>query len=149
MELLNIDVGLKSYQLVEGGEPLVFNPCDPEIYARFMRAKEKMAEIEAEAQKQAQTVPEEQHTGEEALKIISDGDKRLKSALNEVFGNGNNFDKILCGVSLLAIAGNGKQVMVNLLEAITPIIANGAKSYADQELATAKRNREQRRALSK
>ena len=70
-----------------------------------------------------------------------------------VFGAGNDFDEILHGVNLAAVAGNGRRVVTNLLDALTPIIREGAErsmeEKADKVVQTAKANRAARRAAAK
>ena len=146
MELLNIDIGLKSYQLVDGGAPLVFNPSDPNVYARFMNAMDSIKAVEKEMAARAGSVKQEE-AGGEALRIMAETDRRIKEILNGIFGARNNFDEILCGVNLMGVTGNGDRVINNLLNALTPIMEAGAKACVDSEIAAAKLNREQRRAL--
>ena len=45
---------------------------------------------------------------------------------------GNDFDKILGGVNLLAVADNGQRVVTNLMEALQPILTAGAERCATQ-----------------
>ena len=60
---------------------------------------------------------------------------------------------ILHGVNLAAVAGNGRRVVTNLLDALTPIIREGAErsmeEKADKAVQTAKANRAARRAAAK
>ena len=57
------------------------------------------------------------------------------------------------GVNLAAVAGNGRRVVTNLLDALTPIIREGAErsmeEKADKAVQTAKANRAARRAAAK
>lgn len=59
----------------------------------------------------------------------------------------------LHGVNLAAVAGNGRRVVTNLLDALTPIIREGAErsmeEKADKAVQTAKANRAARRAAAK
>ena len=45
MEKITFDAGVKSYR-INGGGVLKFNPADPNLYARFMEAVEKIKELE-------------------------------------------------------------------------------------------------------
>lgn len=149
MQNLNIKTGVKEYQVTEGGAPLRFNPADQNIYSRFVNSIEKIKAIETEASKNAVSVPETvEDAGAEALRIMADADRKMKNVLNEVFGGDNDFDKILCGINLLAVNEDGKRIMEAFMEAITPILTDGAKTYADMEVSAAKLNREQRRSLN-
>lgn len=154
MELLNIDIGLKSYQLVEGGKPLVFNPSDPNVYARYTEAMDSIKAVETEMSAKANAVTIRGDTeearaeaGSESLRIMKETDTRIKSILDGVFGEGNDFDKILRGVNLMAVTSDGNRVINSLLEALAPIMQDGARSCAETELREAKLNREQRRAM--
>lgn len=147
MEKLNISVGIKQYQLVEGGEPLSFNPGDPNVYARYMEIVPKIKAVEQEMAGKAKAVDANaEDAGEQALKIMRETDVRMKRLLDQIFGEYNDFDKILRGVNLMAVTENGR-VINNVLEALTPIMNAGAKSCVDSEVSAAKLNREQRRAM--
>lgn len=154
MELLNIDIGLKSYQFVEDGAPLVFNPSDPNVYARYMNAMDTIKAVETEMAAKASAVTVKDNTveaqaeaGSESLKIMAETDRRIKEILNGIFGGGNNFNDILRGVNLMAVTTSGDRVINNLLNALSPIMEAGAKACVETEIKEAKLNREQRRAL--
>lgn len=156
MELLNIDVGLKSYQLVEGGTPLIFNPGDQNVYARYMDAMDEIKAVETEMSAKANAVvakddseEEMAKAGAESLRIMRETDTRMKKILNGVFGGRNNFDEILCGVNLMALTSDGNRVINKVLEALSPIMQDGAKACAETEVVAAKLNREARRAMNK
>lgn len=154
MEKLNIDLGIKRYQLVEGGAPLVFNPSDPNVYARYASAMESIKAVEKEMAAKANavsakndTVEAQAEAGEKALQVMEETDRRIKEILNGIFGGANNFNDILLGVNLMAVTESGDRVINNLLEALAPIMENGAKLCVNAEIKEAKLNREQRRAL--
>lgn len=148
MELLNIDVGLKSYQLVEGGALLTFNPSNPNVYARYMEAMDEIKAVEKEMSGKANAIDASgEKAGEESLKIMYETDRRMKAILNSIFGKPNDFEEILCGVSLMAVTADGDRVINKVLEALSPIMQDGAKACAETEVKEAKLNREQRRAL--
>lgn len=147
MEKLNISVGIKRYQLVENGALLSFNPSDPNVYARYMEAVPKIKSVEQEMAGKARAIDiNANDAGEKSLQIMRETDKRMKNILNEIFGGENDFEKILCGVNLMAVTENGR-VINNVLDALTPIMAEGAKACVDTEVSAAKLNREQRRAM--
>lgn len=148
MEKLNISVGIKRYQLVEGGDALTFNPGDPNVYARFMEMIPKIKAVQEEMSSKAKKVDiNSADAGEETLKIMRETDTRMKNILNEIFGKENNFDNILSGVNLMAVTEGNRRVIDNVLEALTPIMNAGVKSCVETEVNTAKLNREQRRAM--
>lgn len=148
MEKLNINVGLKRYQLVEGGAALCFNAGDPNVYARYMEMIPQIKAVEQEMAAKAKTVDvNKPDAGEKTLQIMRETDLRMKEILNQIFGMGNDFDKILCGVNLMAVTGDGSRVINNVLDALTPIMSDGAKACVDTEVKAAKLNREQRRAM--
>lgn len=148
MEKLNISVGIKRYQLVEGGALLSFNPGDPNVYARYMENIPKIKEVEQEMSAKAKTVDvNAADAGEKTLQLMRETDIRMKEILNQIFGKENNFDEILLGVNLMAVTDSGDRVISNVLEALTPIMNSGAKSCVTTEVSAAKLNREQRRAM--
>ena len=157
MKKLIFDSGVQEYQLVEGGKPLRFNPSDPNVYARFMGAMDKLPAIEDELVSKAknleQSEADAQNSGAEVLKLMEEADRKVKQLLNEVFGGGNDFHEILCGVNLLGVGSNGERIITNLLTALQPIMVSGAEKCAQQKVgaavAKAQMNRAQRRAASR
>lgn len=148
MEKLNISVGIKRYQLVEGGAALSFNPGDPNVYARFMELIPKIKAVQEEMSSKAKMVDvNSADAGEKTLQIMRETDIRMKNILNDIFGKENNFDDILAGVNLMAVTEGGQRVIDNVLDALTPIMNAGAKSCVETEVNSAKLNREQRRAM--
>ena len=117
MEKLTFDTGIQSFR-VSGGGVLRFNPADPNVYARFLEAAEEIKAMELQLQEQS-----------DALAAIGALDKKLKALLGGVFP-GNDFDALLGGVNLLAVASNGQLVVTNLLDALQPVLMKGAKLCA-------------------
>ena len=150
MEQLIFDSGIKEYQ-INGKGVLRFNPSDPNVYERFFDAVDKIHAVEKEMAEKAKAtdVTAQEEAGAIMLKIMREMDIKIKDILNGVFGFDNDFDNILCGVNLMAVASNGNRVVVNLLEALQPIMEAGAKACADKDVAQAKLNREQRRAMQR
>lgn len=152
MEKLVFDSGIKEYKLGSGGV-LRFNPSDPNVYARFMDAMDKIRAVETDLVEKAkglEQVEQQEESGAAVLRIMRDADRDTKKILSEVFGADNDFEKILGGVNVLAVAGNGERVISNLLAALQPIMVQGAEACAKQRsdaaVAQAKQNRAQRRA---
>ena len=152
MEKLVFDSGIKEYKLGSGGV-LRFNPSDPNVYARFMDAMDKIRAVETDLVEKAkglEQVEQQEESGAAVLRIMRDADRDTKKILSEVFGADNDFEKIRGGVNVLAVAGNGERVITNLLAALQPIMVQGAEACAKQRsdaaVAQAKQNRAQRRA---
>ena len=152
MEKLVFDSGVKEYKINNNGI-LRFNPSDPNVYARFLDAMEKIQAVEkklVDKAAQIEHAEDQEQSGAAVLRLMAEADREIKDVLAQVFGAGNDFDKILGGVNLLAVAGNGERVITNLLQALQPIMVSGAESCAKQQtgaaVAEAKRNRAQRRA---
>lgn len=141
MEKISFDSGVKEYR-INGAGVLRFNPADPNVYARFMEAADRIGEVEEEITAKAQQVGD---SGAEALKLMTQADQKIKKILDWVFGEHNSFDKILGGVNLLAVAGNGERVIVNLLSVLEPIMLSGAeecaRKTAEQAVVKAKERR--------
>lgn len=141
MEKIQFETGLKRYKLGQG--VLQFNPADPNVYARFMEAADKLKAVETALVADAQGCE-----GADAVRLMLDADQKMKDILGWVFGPGNDFDAMLGGVNLLAVAENGERVATNLLCALEPVLVAGAEACAAgraaQALKKAKARREER-----
>ena len=134
MEKLTFDAGVKSYR-INGGGVLRFNPADPNLYARFMDAVEQVKQMEQELVQ----------TGGDPLDKMCQADQQIKKTLSWVFGEGNDFDGLLGGVNLLAVASNGERVITNLLQALLPVLTEGAQLCAGVQVEAAKQRAKARR----
>lgn len=143
MERITFDSGVKSFQIQDGGV-LRFNPSDPNVYGRFLEAAEKIKSLEEGLTEQAKAAQKEE-SGGAVVQLMVTADREIKQILGWVFGGENDFDKILGGVNLLAVADNGQQVIANLLGALEPVLVAGAQRFAkdkvDQALQKAKERR--------
>lgn len=144
MENIQFDSGVKEYK-VNGEGVLRFNPGDPNLYARFLEAAEKIKAMEEELAARMQQ-SEGQKDGAEAVRAIAEADKQMKEVLGWVFGAGNDMDEILGGVNLLAVAGNGERVVTNLFGVLQPILVAGAESCAREKTEAAVKQAKARRA---
>ena len=138
MEKIQFDSGWRSYR-INGGGILRFNPCDPNIYSRFLEAVEKLQEAEKELTQQAETA-----RAEDIVKLMQHADEKMKNILGWVFGESNDFHKLLGGVNLLAVADNGERVVTNLFAALEPVLVEGAKRCAGQQAEKARLERSAR-----
>ena len=137
MEQLNFDNGMRSFKLCGG--VLRFNPTDPNVYARFAEGVQKLQELEQALEAQAS------QGSNRTLEALRSTDRQMKQVLGDIFGGENDFEVLLEGVNLLAVAGNGERVVTNLFAALEPILAEGAKCCADGKIREAVRKAEQRR----
>ena len=135
MKTLHFDSGIQEYKLCGEGV-LRFNPADPNLYARFLEAAEKIQEVEKEMVQQANAMDTED-TGTSVVKLLQDADRKMKDTLSWVFGQGNDFHKLLGGVNLLAVGTNGQRVVTNLFEALQPILLAGAERCAKEQTQAA------------
>ena len=143
MEKIVFDSGVQEYR-INGAGVLRFNPGDPNVYARFLEAPDKIAKVETELTRQAEALTGEV-TGETTVKLMAQADKQIKEILCWIFGEGNDFDKALGGVNLLAVAKNGQRVVTNLFSALEPILVEGAKRCAKDVSAAAVQQAKARR----
>ena len=134
MEKITFDAGLRRYR-INGGGVLQFNPADPNLYARFLEAVERIKEMEEDLQKAEGG----------ALEAMCRADRTVKQLLGQVFGEGNDFDALLGGVNLLAVAGNGERVITHLLQALLPVLTEGAKLCAAGQAEQAVKKAQKRR----
>ena len=126
MKKIKFDSGLE--EILIGGGVLRFNPTDPNLFARFETAAAKLETVEKDMVEKAQGAE-----GMAVMQLLHDADRQMKEILSWVFGSGNDFDAILQGVNLLAVAGNGQRVVTNLFEALEPVLVAGAKRCADRQ----------------
>lgn len=138
MEKIQFDAGVRSYR-INGGGILRFNPGDPNLYSRFLEAVEKLKDAETELTDRAREAE-----GGELVKLMAGADGKMKDILNWVFGEGNDFHKLLGGVNLLAVADNGQRVVTNLFTALEPVLVEGARRCAGQQAEMARRERSDR-----
>ena len=145
---LSIDTGVQEFE-INGSGVLRFNPSDPNVYNRFTEMLEKVQAVENELVAKAGQLPKEDN-GVAALSLLAEADRKTKAALQEAFGQENDFDQLLGGVNLMAVAGNGERVVTNLLDALRPIVQEGASRFyedkANTAVAKAQANRKARRA---
>lgn len=144
MKNIQFDSGIKEFK-VNGSGVLRLNPGDPNLYARFLEAVDKINALDAELTGRLRT-SEGLQDGMEAVKVLADADKQIKAVLNWVFGLDNDMDRILGGVNLLAVAGNGERVITNLFEVLQPILIAGAEGCAREKTEAAVKQAKARRA---
>lgn len=146
MQKLNFDLGIKEYEI--GGGVLRFNPSDPNVYARFVAAADKLTEIEQRLTAKAKEY-EGRKAGEVMLQLMEETDKETKELLSWIFGSQNDFEAIFCGANILGVGSNGERIITNFIHAVQPILEKGARNCAKQQVNQAKMNRAQRRAAAK
>lgn len=122
MEKLSFDSGIRTYRV--GAGVLKFNPTDPNVYARFLEALDRLETLEEELTAAS---------GGEAVAALARADKTVKDILSRVFGPGNDMDAVFGGVSLLAVGENGERLVTNFLAAVEPVLAEGARRCAAAE----------------
>ena len=127
MKKLTFDTGVQSYALGEG--VLRFNPADPNVYARFSQAAEKLQALEKDM---ATALSQE---GADILSVMEGADRQIKKTLSWVFGPGNDFDALLGGVNLLASTRDGSTVASGLFAALEPVLMEGAQRCAGAQAA--------------
>lgn len=145
MEKLTFDTGIREYD-VNGRGVLRFNPSDPNVYDRFFRAAEEFQHLERELVDTDAEGLEGQALVERMLRRMEETDRKVKQMLNGVFGAPNDFDALLEGVNLMAVASNGERVVTNLLAALAPVLEQGARECAEQSADSAVRQAQKNRA---
>ena len=139
MDQLKVDLGIEEFDLGYG--VLRFNPTDPNLYARFLDLEPQLESLQQElSQKTAQAAD-----AAGLLKTLEEIDRQLKDLLTQVFGEENDFSKLLHGVNLLSTAGNGLSVAENLLAALEPVLSQGAERFVQSKTAQAREKARQRR----
>ena len=105
---MTVDSGVQYFELPGG--VLRFNPADPALFLRLEQLPEQVARL-----------PDEP----------LEADRELKKLLSWVLGPGNDVDRALQGVSLLARGTNGRTVLENFMGALRPILEEGARQCAE------------------
>ena len=136
MQTLTIDTGMQEY-LINNRAVLRFNPSDPNLYHRFFAAAPKLDALDAELTEQLKALP---------AKPDDARAERGLALLTEIFGGENDFDKVLEGVNLAGTGANGKRVVQNLLDALTPILQDGAAQHLQTTAANARAEADAARA---
>ncbi len=147
MQTLTIDTGMKEY-LINNRAILRFNPGDPNLYHRFFAAAPKLDALDAELTGKLKALPEADDAArtQQGLALLTDYDRRIKALLTEIFGGENDFDKVLEGVNLAGTGANGKRVVQNLLDALTPILQEGAAQHLQTTAANTRAEADAARA---
>ncbi len=141
MKKIQFDSGIQEFK-INGKGVLRFHPGDPNVYARFLEADGKIQKIGQELAAEAEKSDAE---GLDLVCLMEKADRQMKQVLNWVFGEDNDFDRILGGVNMLAVAGNGEQVITNLLAALEPVLVEGARKCAQDQADLAAAQAEMRR----
>lgn len=144
MEKITFDSGIREFE-INGRGILRFNPSDPNVYARLLDAMDEIKAVECDFEAKAKET--QQDDVETVLRLMAQADKQMKGILTKAFGRENDFDEILCGVNVMAVASNGEFVITNLINALTPIIQEGAEKYANQQVDAAVAEAEKSRTL--
>lgn len=128
MQKITFDTGIKTYQINDSGV-LKFNPSDPNLYKRFKDLRVEIEQIQKDYIERSKTT----ESGDDAIDLLAEYDARMKKSLSHVFGEENDFDSILGGANVMAVASNGELVITNFLDAVLPIVEEGVKAYAKME----------------
>lgn len=143
MEKLKFDSGIREFDL--GCGVLRFNPADPNLYSRFLKGAEELKSLEKELTEKAAALQEDTD-GAQVVALLVEADTKMKVLLGKVFGEENDFEKILKGVNLMAVATNGQRVVTNLLQALEPVLLEGAELCAREKTQAARQKAQRRRA---
>ena len=128
MQKITFDTGIKTYQINDSGV-LKFNPSDPNLYKRFKDLRVEIEQIQKDYSERSKTT----ESGDDAIDLLAEYDARVKKSLSHVFGEENDFDSILGGANVMAVASNDELVITNFLDAMLPIVEEGVKTYAKME----------------
>lgn len=131
MEKLIISTGLKRYEVNDSGAIFSFNPNDANLFARFLRMREKIGQIGDALNKARESLDlDKPEDLEKSAFVLEDADKQCKQALTECFGNSNDFDAIFDGTNAFSLTDTGECVVTNFITAITPVIEKETQAYA-------------------
>lgn len=114
---LEFENGIREFPL--DGDVLRFNPADPGLQSRFLEIGERIGAITPQ--------------GSTPAEKWADADCKCRQILQWVFP-GNDFFALLGGVNLVALCPNGNTVLANFLQALTPVVEQGMRDFAQQLL---------------
>ena len=130
-EKLMLDDGILELD-INGRGLLRFNPSDFNLYQRFCALVRSLPKMEERYRQQVE-IPTETTDKIELAGVVLDNamaiDKEIKESLAKIFGNGNDFDKLLDGVNLMAFGKNGERIITNLLSILMPYFEEGANRH--------------------
>lgn len=139
MNQLHVDLGMEEFAL--GNGVLRFNPSDPNLYTRFLGLTEQLEQL----QKQLQKGVEMADDPADLLRLLEETDRQFKTLLTQVFGEENDFFRLLEGVNLLALTGSGETVAESLMGALEPVLTQGAERFVQAQTQAAVEKARQRR----
>lgn len=148
MQTLTIDTGMQEY-LINNRAVLRLQPSQTPTYITGSSLQPpKLDALDAELTEQLKALPAkpDDARAERGLALLTDYDHRIKALLTEIFGGENDFDKVLEGVNLAGTGANGKRVVQNLLDALTPILQDGAAQHLQTTAANARAEADAARA---
>lgn len=161
MHALNFDTGVEEIPVNGGRAVLRVNLSDPNLYDRFTEVTARLQALIAEYEAAAKDLEvfhlDEKgwpvRTGDTLFEQMRALDVQVKEQLRYLLGEQNDLDAVFDGVNLLAVGVNGKYVLENFLDALSPLIGEGAENLAQDHAADAKaqaaQNRAARRAAAK
>ena len=147
MQKLTIPTGTVEIQ-INGRRGLRVNPGDPDVYMKCAELCRDLPGMSERLRTQADSLSDAESL-ETAMAAARELDAAVKARLNQIFNA--DFDALLGGVSMLAIAENGHTVLENLLTAVMPaleagIAARGAALRGRASVAVAKANKRRKAA---
>lgn len=117
-----MELGIREFPVGQG--VLRFNPADPNVLCRLQQAQTMLENISLE--------------GADPLAALQSADRELKDILGWVFGPGNDLDAVTAGQSLFSVTG-GKSLLEQLLDALSPVLFQGARDWAAAQKASYER----------
>lgn len=148
MHKIQVDTGVEEFE-VNGRGVLRFNPGDPNLYHRFFDVREQLTALQDELTRRTAELehnPDPDGRAAAELVLLAEYDRRIKAMLGSVFGAGNDFDALLDGVNLAGLGRNGRPVVQNLLDALAPVLQQGAQATVQATAREAVREADTARA---
>lgn len=135
MKNLSFDNGFESFTINGDANRIIrFNPADPEIVNRLLKAQEFFASYEVPEGLELNADGSMKSDLEQAGAYVTESTKTMRNAFNEIF-NADVFDTIFNGQSPLCIVGNKylfESVFDGLLEILKPALEKYNKSNSSK-----------------
>lgn len=117
MEKISFNSGYKTYCINDDENAVIrINTTDIHIIDRITQAKKKLNEIMSEYS----AINENDVTSDEAVKLMSEAEKKIREQINYVFGS--DVCSAAFGITSCLSPVGGQPLFMNFLDAVLPII---------------------------
>lgn len=136
MAKITLATGIKEFEIADENDvvrgKIRFNSTDANFIVRAMRMSK---DVEAWIDEVSNL--DENMSEMDIANLIVDTDKKIKTAINNLFNDDNLSNVVFAGQSCLNIQPNGKPFVINFLEVIMPLVTADLDTVAEKAKQTA------------